>query len=1670
MIISSIQHNMLMANANRNMNINTKAKARSAEKLSSGYKINRAADDAAGLAISEKMRRMIRGLNQGTQNAQDGVSWVQIGDGSLEETHDMLHRMTELAVKASNGTYTDDDRMKMEMEFAQLQKEIDQLTDHTYFNERHIFMDHDNPWYQFEGNIKWLPEQWHTITDDTNTLSIEYQLTDDDVPKTVSVTVPAGRYMTNELIDEIDTALGDAGLLEEGFRFEYTKDRTCNLNLEGGTKINDVSGGLAYLLHDVYIGGSAGALIGTTTFATDDVELTIQKGKNDEMSFDIVKLDGTKVTKKLTIPTNNMTGKQGYTRPAIMKWLQDELKNDGIEVQDYNGHSIKLSSDESIITGLKGNMFKVDNPKTEQVFTSVFYDNIGYGPIRMTKAELKGAMVLSNDPVDGYHCQYHINDSNNTLWVKSNGSEQAVEVKIPEGDYTVGKMADTLKGLLSPHKLTVSTASSYDGGKLYSGLVVTSEVEGHKSEIGIDPKSSAYKTLFTRRDYNVPGETETYEQDNKTDRLASVTGYKQFSPANLPLEVKKGVNDQFTLIMDDKKVVVTLRDITYTNLNELKAGVENAISAAKTGNPGLADLLDTISVGFTGYYNNQLTLSTSRLGLTDLRADVHGTNDGYDILFKTMYERENSPSSGGITTTNTDVRQPNGTPYPLTISTANKEFNVTVGGVSYNNIVLKEGTYQTEADFKKMLNDALPDASKTKTPNRFSSVSDKGDKKTFTSTGTDGLPPQAPAVKHWLAEGTGKDGQGAVTGGDTTATAATTARNPIALQYQGSQPNKVKIDGTNNKMKITVNNVTQIIELQTGEFDANGLRANLQSAMDAKFSGDAGVNVGYSGGLTLTTRKKGPNCNIIFDTTDLESTFLRDMYSPRSRAKVNLTSGYPAPSMKGNMKFEAGKTDSFVFQYNGVDKRVTLDTSRTYSPADFAAHLTTQIKNQLGIPVHAGVSGGTLYLEADVADTGHKLDFDSSKCPAAAAIYSNKSNVDDPGEIILNCDVQDTIKFDSAYTFKITVDGKPVTAALNGTYTKEQLKDTLNNQMSAQGVNVSFSGNSKRLQFSTVKGGATISASYDTGMKPIFGERDVEYYGAEFAGFSSDGKLQLKAVNMDGKTVNTTITVSSDRGSIFQKPKKKEDSGEPTVTSGVVADKQAAIYGTALLTPTVKINQWNNDLTFQYRTSGSAWKTASFALDYNAADGFTEYTYSDLKKALQSKLDGVETGVFEADVSVDGVVIRMKKKGADSQMRWHDQYGAPYNSFSGGFYQNVLRGPRELHKEFTVEPVRGASIGATYAMGRKDLANNKTEITEGVNDVLSLDFTYGGTESDPYGGKVVTLTMKLDPGVYEGQEMADHIQEKLNEQLKAAGLEENLIQAKIGGGINTGVSGSNDANALVFVLSGESDVPDKTPGAHYIIDGIGGNAAFSVFYQTDGDIRVAFMSGSKDISGGVEIPEDSKLSFDVDGGHYELDVPKGAYSSEDIVRKFNEELGRVQAPLVAKMSHGNLTFTHTRYGKHPITNLEGDAKRFLFFEENGEKEAEDKIWIRVGDVSGDGVMIERPWMNTKSLKINSLTVARHKYAQKAIGRLKDAVMRVSDVRSYFGSTHNRLESTIRNNDNKAENTTAAESRIRDADFSKETVDNAITGILEQASASVTAQSRQNMQLALQLLK
>ena len=133
-----VQHNLTAMNSNRMLGITTGAQAKSTEKLSSGYKINRAADDAAGLSISEKMRKQIRGLTQASANAQDGISAVQTAEGALNEVHDMLQRMNELATKAANGTMSSSDKNDVQNEIKQLSIEIDRVATTTKFNETYL--------------------------------------------------------------------------------------------------------------------------------------------------------------------------------------------------------------------------------------------------------------------------------------------------------------------------------------------------------------------------------------------------------------------------------------------------------------------------------------------------------------------------------------------------------------------------------------------------------------------------------------------------------------------------------------------------------------------------------------------------------------------------------------------------------------------------------------------------------------------------------------------------------------------------------------------------------------------------------------------------------------------------------------------------------------------------------------------------------------------------------------------------------------------------------------------------------------------------------------------------------------------------------------------------------------------------------------------------------------------------------------------------------------------------------------------------------------------------------------------------------------------------------------------------------------------------------------------
>ena len=133
-----VQHNMQAANTNRYLNVSVKAQQGVTEKLSSGYRVNRAADDAAGLNISEKMRAQIRGLNQAVSNAEDGISLIQTAEGNMNEMHSILQRMEELAVKAANDTNESEDRTTINDEMAQLDSELTSISDRAKFNGKEL--------------------------------------------------------------------------------------------------------------------------------------------------------------------------------------------------------------------------------------------------------------------------------------------------------------------------------------------------------------------------------------------------------------------------------------------------------------------------------------------------------------------------------------------------------------------------------------------------------------------------------------------------------------------------------------------------------------------------------------------------------------------------------------------------------------------------------------------------------------------------------------------------------------------------------------------------------------------------------------------------------------------------------------------------------------------------------------------------------------------------------------------------------------------------------------------------------------------------------------------------------------------------------------------------------------------------------------------------------------------------------------------------------------------------------------------------------------------------------------------------------------------------------------------------------------------------------------------
>ena len=228
-----VQHNLQAMNANRMLGITSGQQSKSTEKLSSGYRINRAADDAAGLSISEKMRKQIRGLDQASTNAQDGVSAVQTAEGALTEVHSMLQRMNELAVQSSNGTNSESDRKAIQDEIDQLTTEIDRVAETTKFNETYLLKGDDTS----NGNKKTFAANDVIGTVDGVTVAAKgttaAQLTDNATIQIGTVKVVSSDNTNFEIADA--AAQGKAANVTK-----ITSDGTkATVTLKDGTSVTD---------------------------------------------------------------------------------------------------------------------------------------------------------------------------------------------------------------------------------------------------------------------------------------------------------------------------------------------------------------------------------------------------------------------------------------------------------------------------------------------------------------------------------------------------------------------------------------------------------------------------------------------------------------------------------------------------------------------------------------------------------------------------------------------------------------------------------------------------------------------------------------------------------------------------------------------------------------------------------------------------------------------------------------------------------------------------------------------------------------------------------------------------------------------------------------------------------------------------------------------------------------------------------------------------------------------------------------------------------------------------------------------------------------------------------------------------------------------------------------
>lgn len=596
----SVQTNILAWNANRQFGIISKSNAKSTEKLSSGYKINRAADDAAGLAISERMRRQMRGLTQAANNAQDGISMVQTAEGALNEVHDMLHRANELAVKAATGTLKDDDRALIDSEVQQIKKEIDNTAEHTVFNEIRLFPDDG-----MSPKSASVAEQFHyemSYNLDDNSYAINYSESMAGAGRAAVNAVSSGSKLAdtiaNELIPNAVAQVFDA--------FPALRDAVGSNTIKMSLDVSYIDGPnntLAYASYSYSYGGGKPISMGIKVDSADfkDADVNDGAGSRVEVLKSTIAHEITHSIMQYTL-TDGMSGRNGEEYPTWFVEGTAQLSGGGFttgwnDELAYYGSRLADENDDTQDANIKQFIQRytvTGRPYGHGYLAAAYAGYLASGGTDVTDANIASGMnKIFESLLDG-------NSLNQALADNAGVTEQELKNLFSNGDAGVVEFARKLAFLSKGGAGSVVAGGLGVGGSSLLGTTAGEQAfQIDPSKVHVDlsgGSSSVFLQVGAEAGQHI--DLNLYQMSSEALGLAD-TNVKTSDDADDAIEAIKAAIGYVSSVRSDYGAVQNRLEHTIDNLNNI---VENTTAAEST-------IRDTdIAEEMVRYSNNQILM------------------------------------------------------------------------------------------------------------------------------------------------------------------------------------------------------------------------------------------------------------------------------------------------------------------------------------------------------------------------------------------------------------------------------------------------------------------------------------------------------------------------------------------------------------------------------------------------------------------------------------------------------------------------------------------------------------------------------------------------------------------------------------------------------------------------------------------------------------------------------------------------------------------------------------------------------------------------------------------------------------------------------------------------------------------------------------------------------